>query len=149
MSHLKGRHIPLLVITIALFASTGRAATVYAAGTKTVDACGFAAYPTAEIVSHLPYPPDWRVVVVCNEIVWDTLMRQDKVNFISDYAFTVQLNRVTFIRAKVFLEPMDYTPAQVLGHEVGHIVCRCDDENIAWKWTEQGLKALVNDANSR
>ena len=73
-------------------------------------------------------------MVVCNEVVWDNLMRQDRVNFISDYAFTFQPNRVTFIRAKVFLEPMQYTPEQVLKHELGHILCKCDDEEVAWRW---------------
>jgi hypothetical protein len=109
---------------------------VIAAGAKTVDACSFAVKPTAEIVSHLPYPADWKVVVVCNENVWDTLMRQSKVEFISDYAFTLQANHVTFIRGRVFIERMRYTPEQTLKHELGHIMCKCDSEDKAWAWAE-------------
>lgn len=124
----------LLILSIASFSAVSRAATVFAAGTNTVEACGFAVNPTARILGHLPYPPDWRVVVVCNENTWDELMRQERVNFVSNYALTFQPNHVTFIRAKVFLEPMHYTPEEVLRHELGHIVCGCDDEEEAWKW---------------
>ncbi len=134
--------VPILLLFLASFAKRGRAATVIAAGTKTVAACSFAVSPTAQIVSHLPYPANWKVVVVCNENVWDILMRQDRVNFISDYAFTFQPNHVTFIRAKVFLELMEYTPEQVLKHELGHIECRCDDEEVAWKWAASQLDVI-------
>ncbi len=128
-----------LVICIASFTSLSRAVTVFAAGTNTVEACGFAVNPAARILGHLPYPSDWRVVVVCNENAWDQLMRQDRVNFVSNYAFTFQPNHVTFIRAKVFLEPMHYTPEQILRHELGHVVCRCDDEEAAWRWAAKKL----------
>jgi hypothetical protein len=129
--------LSILLLFLALFVMKGHAATVIAAGTKTVGACRFAAEPTAEIVSELHYPADWKVVVVCNENVWDTLMRQDRVNFISDYAFTYRPNRVTFIRAKVFLAPMKYSPEQVLKHELGHMLCRCAEEEIAAKWANK------------
>lgn len=109
-----------------------RAATVFAAGTKTVAACAFAVDPAAQIISDLPFPADWKVVVVCNENMWDTLMRQKAVNFVSDYAFTFRPNRVTFVRAKVFVEHMNYSPQQVLKHELGHIVCNCNSEEVAW-----------------
>jgi hypothetical protein len=130
---LKAARIALLLLT--WFAMQASATTVIAAGTKTVEACGFAVNPTAQIVGHLAYPADWRVVVVCNENVWGTLMRQETVNFASNYAFTFLPKHVTFIRAKVFLERMNYTPEQVLKHELGHIVCDCDDEEVAWRWT--------------
>ena len=29
---------------------------------------------------------------------------------------------------------MNYTPQRVLKHELGHNVCRCDNEDIAWSW---------------
>jgi hypothetical protein len=58
---------PILLLFLASFAVQGRAATVIAAGTKTVEACRFAVNPTAEIVSHLLYPADWKVVVVCTK----------------------------------------------------------------------------------
>ena len=117
------------------------AATVVAAGTKTVEACNFAVQPTFNIVKTLPYPADWKVVVVCNENLWDGLMKQANVDYISDYAFTYQPNRVTFIRAKVFAERMEYTPEQVLSHELGHIMCNCDDEDRAWDWANKhGLR---------
>ncbi|MGH9546060.1 MAG: hypothetical protein ACRD23_12700 [Terriglobales bacterium] len=135
MSGLKAASI--VVLCFASFPMHGRAATVIAAGTNAVKACGFAVNPTAEIVSRLPYPADWKVVVVCNENMWDTLMRQSKVEFISDYAFTFQSNHVTFIRARVFLEPMRHTPERVLKHELGHIMCKCDDEDRAWAWAEK------------
>jgi hypothetical protein len=130
MSALKAALI--LCLFSVSFTIQGRAVKVIAAGTKTVAACGFAVKPTAELVSHLAYPPDWKVVVVCNENLWDSLMRQSKVQFISDYAFTFRPNRVTFIRGKVFQVTMQYTPEQVLRHELGHILCRCDDEDRAW-----------------
>lgn len=128
------RVFALLTLWIASFSKVSHAATVFAAGTNTVEACGFAVNPTARILGHLPYPPDWRVVVVCNENAWDGLMRQERVNYVSNYALTFQPNHVTFIRAKVFLEPMHYTPEEVLRHELGHIVCSCDDEEVAWRW---------------
>jgi hypothetical protein len=126
---------PLAIRVLALVALGlhVHAATVIAAGTKSVAACGFAVNPAAEIVNRLQYPMDWKVIVVCNEIVWDTLMRQSSVNFVSKYAFTFRRNRVTFVRAKVFLERMTYTPEQVLDHELGHIACHCEDEEAAWK----------------
>lgn len=128
------RLLPILAGVLLQTALRLYAATVIAAGTKTVEACAFAVNPAAEIVSQLPYPDDWKVVVVCNEILWDTLMKQKNLEYLTDYAFTFQLNRVTFIRAKVFAERMRYTPEQVLRHELGHIMCKCDDEDRAWNW---------------
>ena len=136
---------PILLLFLASFAMQGRAATVIAADANTVEACSFAVNPATEIVRHLPYPADWKVVVVCNENVWDMLMRQDRVNLISNYAFTFQPNLVTFIRAKVFLEPMNYTPEQVLKHELGHIVCQCDDEEVAWNGLRHHRRGLVRE----
>ena len=121
-------------LCLAPFAAPGYAATVIAAGTKTIEACAFAVNPAAEIVSRMPYPADWKIVVVCNEIMWNMLMKRSKVNYISDYAFTYQPNRVTFIRAKVFAERMKYTPEKALKHELGHIMCKCDNEDVAWNW---------------
>src|ERR1700758_3507247 len=95
------RAVCIVLLCLAPFAAPG--ATVIAAGTKTVEACGFAVNPAAQIISKLPYPANWKIVVVCNDNVWDTLMRQRRVNFISKYAFTFQPNGVTFIRAKVLL----------------------------------------------
>src|SRR5262245_40002743 len=123
----------ILLLLFASFATQSHAATVFAAGTKTVEACAFAVNPTAKIVSNLHYPAAWKIVVVCNENMWDTLMRQANVNFVSNYAFTFQPNHVTFIRAKIFLERMTYTPEQVLEHELGHIMCKRDGEAVAWK----------------
>lgn len=135
MSALKAA--PIVAVFIISLVGQGRAVRVLAAGTKTVEACRFAVSPAAEIVSRLPYPADWQVVVVCNENLWVMLMRQSHVQFISDYAFTVQPRRVTFIRSKVFQEHMRYTPEQVLKHEVGHILCRCDSEDKAWAWADK------------
>jgi hypothetical protein len=141
MSALKA--VLIIFLLAALFIGSACAATVFAAGSKTVKACNFAVTPTAEIVGGLPYPDNWRVVVVCNENVWDTLMRQSNVQFISDYAFTFQANHVTFIRARVFREQMHYTPEQVLRHELGHIICSCDDEDKAWAWNVKRSKPLI------
>lgn len=135
MSALKATFI--VVLFLVSFVTPGRPATVIAAGTKTVEACGFAVNPTAEIVRQLPYPDGWKIVVVCNENMWDTLMRKSNVEFVSAYAFTFQPNHVTFIRARVFLERMRYTPKEVLRHELGHIVCKCDNEDKAWSWAEK------------
>lgn len=132
----------VLLLMLMSLAVLSEAATVIAAGTKTVAACGAAVKPAAQILDHLPYPADWKVVVVCNENTWDLLMRQKGVNFISDYGFTFRPNHVTFIRAKVFLERMQYTPEQVLKHELGHIACSCDDEKVAWSWTAYPSEAL-------
>jgi hypothetical protein len=120
-----------------VYSAPTSAATIIAAGTKTVAECDFAVKPTAAIVGKLPYPADWKIVVVCNEILWDGLMKQSKVNYISDYAFTFQPNKVTFIRAKVFLERMKYTPTEILKHELGHIICKCDNEEVAWTKARQ------------
>ena len=127
------RLLPILLVFLRAVLDLN-AATVFAAGTKIVDNCAFAVKPAAEIVSHLPYPADWKIVVVCNEILWDALMKQKHVEYLTDYGFTIQSNHVTFVRAKVFAEPMHYTPAQVLKHELGHIMCKCDDEDKAWDW---------------
>src|SRR5215470_5266135 len=135
MSTLKA--VCILLVCLAPLTGPTHAATVIAAGTKTVEACSFALDPAAKIVGRLPYPSDWKVVVVCNENVWDMLMKQSKVNYVSDYAFTYRPNRITFIRAKIFAERMKYSPEQVLKHELGHIVCKCDDEEVAWRWAEK------------
>ncbi|HKS75714.1 MAG TPA: hypothetical protein VJQ82_21055 [Terriglobales bacterium] len=132
----------VLLLLLTSLAAPGHAATVIAAGSKTVAACAAAVNPAAQILDHLPYPADWKVVVVCNENTWDMLMRQKGVNFISDYGFTFRPNHVTFIRAKVFLERMQYTPEQVLKHELGHIACSCDDEKVAWSWAAYPSEAL-------
>lgn len=132
MLRLRAAYI-LLFLIVSVAVQSG-ASTVIAAGTKTVEACGFAVNPAAQIIGQLPYPADWKVVVVCNENVWDTLLRQQGVNFASNYAFTYLPNHVTFIRARVFLERMNYSPEQVLKHELGHILCDCDNEEVAWRW---------------
>lgn len=126
----------ILVAVIGL-AMTSQAATVIAAGTNTVEACGFAVNPTAQLAGTLDYPADWKIVVVCNEVVWDGLMRQAKVNYVSDYAFTFQPTKVTFIRARVFTDMTKYRPRWVLAHELGHIVCRCDNEDKADKYADK------------
>lgn len=57
-------------------------------------------------MSRLPYPADWKVVVVCNEVMWDGLMKQKRVEYLSDYAFTFQPKRVKFIRERSSLSAL-------------------------------------------
>jgi len=121
-------------------------ATEVAVTTKTVKACDFALNPTLAIIKRVPHPSNWKVVIVCTDMEWDRLLMLDKrIEHISNYAFTrfspndPTIRPVTYIRGHLFVEnpPFNYRPERVLKHELGHIFCKCMNEDTASNWADQ------------
>ena len=77
------------------------------------------------------WPSDWRIIVV-NERVWAKYMSQ--VDHQSLLAVTDRKQRITILRAAGVADPNltgHYIELRhVLAHELGHVLCDCNDE---WK----------------
>jgi hypothetical protein len=116
------KHLRLLCILSVMFCGIANAATIHATGVP-VSACA----PALAIINKLDYPGDWKVMVVGEKLWKDG-------HFASELAVTDRAKHVTLIRAQAFTDlhftGRYITPRHVLAHELGHIVCDCNDE---WK----------------
>jgi hypothetical protein len=119
----KGLFVILLLLTSFLPA---QAATITAAGAPVSDA-----QTVLTIVNQLDFPADWKIYVA-GEKQWAGLM--DQVDHTSQLAVTDRQKHITVLRAAGVNDPNltghYITTKHVLAHELGHIVCNCDDE---WK----------------
>jgi hypothetical protein len=102
-----------------------------------------AALPVAvQTINHLPtaYPRDWTVVIACSDSDWHYLQRRADALGTRD-AFTNIKGKTTFIRGELFSNPPIGRPARlVLLHELGHITCRCGNEDMAENFAQKLYK---------
>jgi hypothetical protein len=115
-----------LLCILATLCETSNAATIQAVGLPVASAA-----PALAIVNTLDYPADWHIYIA-GEKQWADLMT--KVDHTSQLAVTDRKQRITVIRALALADPnvtgKYVTAHHVLAHELGHIVCNCNDE---WK----------------
>jgi hypothetical protein len=122
---MKSQGLFVILLLLASFLPS-QAATITAAGAPVSDA-----QAVLTIVNQLDFPADWKIYVA-GEKQWAGLM--DKVDHTSALAVTDRQKHITVIRALALTDPnvtgKYVTAKHVLAHELGHIVCNCDDE---WK----------------
>src|SRR5215471_175911 len=115
-----------LLCILATPCVTCNAATIQAVGVPVAPATLALA-----IVNTLDYPADWHIYIA-GEKQWADLMT--KVDHTSQLSVTDRKQHVTVIRALALADPnatRKYVTAHhVLAHELGHIVCNCNNE---WK----------------
>jgi len=115
-----------LLFILATPCVTSNAATIQAVGFPVASAA-----PVLVIVNTLDYPADWNIYIA-GEKQWVNLMT--KVDHTSQLAVTDRKQRITVLRALALTDPnvtgKYVTAHHVLAHELGHIVCNCNDE---WK----------------
>ena len=116
-----------LLCILATSCVASNAATIQAVGLLAASAAPVA----LAIVNTLDYPADWHIYIA-GEKQWADLMT--KVDHTSQLAVTDRKQRITVIRALALTDPnvtgKYVTAHHVLAHELGHIVCNCNDE---WK----------------
>lgn len=128
---------PLLLLSTALSA-TLQAQRIVVLGVPAADMCAFATNPLIEDLKGIGFPKDWTIAVACTPAIWERLQRKrDDFNTVT--AFTNLKGRLTVLNGTIYLEPVPlqgtrhWTPRIVLRHELGHILCNCDDEAKADK----------------
>lgn len=104
-------------------------------GAKRVASCDFATRPLMHDLRTAHYPVEWTIVVACNQVVWEQL-RQKADALQTNTAFTNLKKRITVINGDIYRATLPLlgarrTPELVLQHEMGHILCGCDDEEAA------------------
>jgi hypothetical protein len=92
--------------------------------------CAFAVQPLLQELRSMPYPADWKFVVVCTDAEWDMVLRMADIRG-TDTAFTVLPKRTTVLRAAMFIHPLERGYKNTLLHELGHIQCNCMSEDKA------------------
>ena len=87
-----------------------------------------------KIIATVQFPENWRVVLVRDQPTWDYLRRKGDT-FATRTIFTNVKGRITVVNWEIFARPNVARPAlRVLLHELGHILCDCEDENKAEKF---------------
>lgn len=74
-------------------------------------------------------PDDWRIVIITDPKDWTKLRANFKTE--ADIAFTYLAGRVTYLNAQQIDQLDNKTLQWSLGHEMGHVVCGCNDEKKA------------------
>lgn len=127
----------ILLLSTAL-SSMLQAQKIVVLGVPAADKCTFATKPLIEDLKSIGFPKDWTIAVACTPDIWERLQRKrDDFNTVT--AFTNLKGRLTVLNGAIYLEPVllrgtrHWTPRSVLAHELGHILCNCDDEAKADK----------------
>ena len=124
------------ILLLSALSIASHAQRVYVTGVKRVTNCEFATRPLIADLQELRYPKEWNILVACNRLVWERLQRNADA-FETKTAFTNLQGRLTVLNGEIYQEmpPLrgtDHrTPRLVLKHELGHIICGCDDEERA------------------
>jgi hypothetical protein len=137
------------ILLLSLPTVATHAQTILVAGVKRAADCEFATKPLIADLHVVRYPHDWTIVVACNDIVWQRLQRKADVQR-TNTAFTYIQHGITVLNGLMYLEiPLrgtDHrTPRLVLKHELGHIICGCDDEERADRaGDDRGPRTRIN-----
>ena len=121
-----------LVCILAFSTHSALTQKVVAAGVKTTADCNYALRPLVADLTGIAFPHDWTIVVACTPATWEYLQAKADAPG-TNTAFTNQLGHVTVVRGMIYLELPRLgiahpTPRVVLEHELGHILCSCNDE---------------------
>jgi hypothetical protein len=86
-------------------------------------------------VQTLPFPPGWKIAIMCTPVRWATLIEQ--VNPPRTHtAFTSLNQRITVLNGAIFHDfPLRYR--HTMAHELAHIQCECTDEGYAEKLADE------------
>lgn len=90
------------------------------------------------IAATLPFPADWRFVVV-NDVQFQDIIQGNGLTLNAHSAISSLKAHVTFIRVTYLLQNSDATVRPILAHELGHVRCGCRDEAVANQWRDKIL----------
>jgi hypothetical protein len=111
---------------------------VVTVGVKTPTECP-ALRPLIADLEDVQFPDGWTVYVACTARAWDDAGRQLQTRGRTNAAMTSQAGHFTVINGAVYSPSFDWagtrqrTGMEVLRHERGHILCRCNNEDRADK----------------
>ncbi len=103
-------------------------------GVDKVSDCKTQLAELQEELKNLKYPADWTVAVTCTPNYWEDALRSFGYPR-TNSAFTLLHAKVTVLNGEIFKE-LQPVYRRVIAHELGHILCGCDEEatadKIAW-----------------
>lgn len=111
---------------------------VVSVGAKAPSECPSLSALIADL-KDVPFPDGWTVYITCTARAWDDAGRQLDTKGRTNAAITSQAKHFTIINGAVYRSSFDWTGTrqrtgkEVLRHERGHILCRCNDEDQADK----------------
>ena len=123
------------IVLLSVLPVSTSAQHILVVGVKEVSRCEFATDPLIRDLQTVPYPANWTIVVVCDQVAWEQTRRKaDALQ--TNTAFTNLRNRITVINGDIYravlpLQGTHRNPRTILQHEAGHIICNCDNENTA------------------
>jgi len=88
------------------------------------------------IIEAAGFPKDWRVIIACNEKDWERIQYGVTLSpYHARTAFTSMRLKTTAVNLRIFDSACNggNSPMNVLHHEVGHIRCKCSNEDEADK----------------
>jgi hypothetical protein len=135
------------ILLLSVLSIASQAQRVYVIGVKRVADCEFATRPLIADLRELRYPKDWNIWLACSSLVWERLQRNGDA-FETNTAFTNLQGHITVLNGEIYREMMPLrgtshrTPRLVLKHELGHIICGCDDEERADRVSEYPERRL-------
>ena len=131
--------LAVLILFLCLAFTQGQGAVkVVTVGVRTPAECP-ALTPLVTDLKAVPFPVGWTIYVVCTLGAWDDAGRQLDTRGRTNAAITSQAKHFTVINGAVYSSFFDWTGTrqrngqEVLRHERGHILCRCNDEDKADK----------------
>jgi hypothetical protein len=129
----------LCILSVLPLCSVAHASVkVVSVGVKTPTECP-ALQPLVADLKDVQFPDGWTVYVTCTARAWDDAGRQLDTRGRTNAAMTSQTGYFTVINGAVYSSSFDWTGTrqrtgkEVLRHERGHILCRCNDEDKADK----------------
>jgi hypothetical protein len=125
------------ILSVVTLCSVAHASVkVVSVGVKTPRECP-ALPPLVADLKDVQYPDGWTVYVACTARAWDDAGRQLDTRGRTNAAMTSRAGHFTVINGAVYSSSFDWagtrqrTGKEVLRHERGHILCRCNDEDKA------------------
>ena len=131
--------LAVLILFLSLGFKQGQAAVkVVSVGVKTPAECPALTRLVADLKA-VPFPDGWTIYVVCTMGAWDDAGQQLDTRGRTNAAITSQAHHFTVINGALYSPFFDWTGTRqrngqdVLRHERGHILCKCNDEDKADK----------------
>ena len=121
------------ILLLSMLPSSMQAQRILVVGVRQRTECEFATRPLQADLRKVSFPKDWTLLVACNSVAWQNLRRRaDALQ--TNTAFTNMAGHLTVLNGAIYrdMPPLRgtafLTPSGVLKHELGHIVCACNDE---------------------
>ena len=128
----------LLLSVSGAVAPANAAIKVVLVGVKKPQECPALA-PLVADLKNVQFPDGWTIYVACTDRVWDDAGPQLDTRGKTNAGITSRAAHFTIINGAVYSPTFDWTGThqrtgkEVLMHEHGHILCRCNDEDKANK----------------